>query len=716
MSELQIMQRRIPKLPKRWCSIILLLTSILQLIFIMLAQAQAAEPAPGASGQRTTQQETQKSQLPPRLATLGLEELMDLEVTSVTRMESTVGESPAAVSVISQEDIRRSGATTIAELFRRVPGMNVARIDNNKWAVSARGFNDRFANKLLVQRDGRTIYDPIFAGVIWNAVDYPLDDIERIEVIRGPGASLWGANAVNGIINIITKSASNSRGGLFSAGGGTPEGKFGALRYGGALDDKTDYRVYAKGFEREKQFSQLGDTHDGWNGASTGMRLDWRQNDLNTVTVQGDFLQSDAGSQDPDLMMTPPFISLVANTSVSKSGNVLGRWTHVTDEQSSWSLQAYWAGFDTRRTVIQASNRNDSYDLDFQHEFPIGHRHKFIYGLGYRYIDQDTGNSLSDNGLSLSWLKNHYSLSVYSAFLQDEYVLVPDTVRVFLGSKFEHNDFTGFEIQPTGRLLWTPTNRQTFWASVSRAVRTPSISEDGIMLSATFPTTLPSGAQLFPRLTGNSELSSVRFIAYELGYRAQVWKAFFLDGALFYHHYDGMVVIVPQSIQGGFAPGTAILPVVFQNRMAGESYGAEIVADWRPAKQWRLYGTYTFLEMKLYPDRSLPARTRVDAERAEGRSPQQQLFLQSSFDLPWNVEFDLMGRYVDRLPGFDQEIPSYLSIDVRVAWLARKDLEISVVGQNLFDDHHPEFGVSSIIAAPIVEIRRNVYAKMTWRF
>jgi len=710
MSETKIMQCHIRRALERWCSLISLLMTMIP------ANAPATEPASSPSEEQTAQQTPEELQRPPRLAELGLEKLMDIEITTVTRMESTVGESAAAVSVITREDIRRSGATTIAELFRRVPGMNVARIDNNKWAISARGFNDRFSNKLLVQRDGRTIYDPIFAGVIWNAVDYPLEDVERIEVIRGPGASLWGANAVNGIINIITKSAQDTRGGRFSGGGGTPEGEFGELRYGGAIDDQVDYRLYARGFEREKQFSPLGDTHDRWQGASTGMRLDWRQNNLNTVTVQGDYLRSDAGSQDPDLQMTPPFISLVADRSVSKSGNILGRWTHMTEEKSNWSLQLYWARFDTMRKVVEVGTENDSYDLDFQHQFPIGERHKFIYGLGYRYVDQTTGNSLSDDGLSLFWLKNRFYLSTYSAFLQDEYVLVPGTLTLFLGSKVEHNDFSGFEVQPTGRLLWSPTNRQTFWAAVSRAVRTPSISENSIMLSALPPTTLPSGTQLFPRLTGNPDLSSVKLIAYELGYRAEVLTSFSLDGALFYNHYDGLVTVVPQSIQSGFAPGTAILPVRFENMMDGETYGAEIGADWRPLKWWRFYGTYSFLKMNLRPDRSLPERTRADAESAEGRSPQHQIFLQSSFDLPRNVEFDVTGRFVDKLPGFAQEIPSYFSMDARVAWRPRKDLEVSVAGQNLLDDHHPEFGVSSIIAAPIVEIRRNVYAKITWWF
>lgn len=710
MSKTAIMQCHIPRATERRCRLIFML------MIMIPAHAAAAEPASHSPELQTTQQATAKLQLPSRLAPLGLEKLMTIEVTTVTRMEGTVGESAAAVFVISQEDIRRSGATTIAELFRRVPGMNVARIDNNKWAISARGFNDRFSNKLLVQRDGRTIYDPLFAGVFWNTVDYPLEDIERIEVIRGPGASLWGANAVNGIINIITKSAHNTHGGLFSAGGGTPEGGFGEVRYGGTIADTADYRVYAKGFERDKQFSQTGEPHDRWSGASTGMRLDWRQSALDTVTVQGDYLHSDADRQDPDLEMAPPFISLVLDRTVADSGAILGRWTHRTDERTSWSLQAYWSRFDTKQPMAHISNTSDSYDVDFQHQFPIGERHTFMYGLGYQYVNQAVGNSLSDNGLSLSWLKNDYFLSTYSAFLQDEYVMVPDTLRVILGVKLEHNDFTGFEFQPTGRLLWTPTNRQTLWAAVSRAAGTPSISEDGIKLSALLPTRLPSGIQLFPRVTGNPALNSVKLTAYELGYRAQVSETFSLDTALFYNKYDGLAVAVPQPIQSGFAPGTAILPVRFENRMDGETYGAEIGTDWRPAKWWRLYGTYSLLKMNLHADRSLPESTRSDAENAERRSPRHQVFLQSSFDMPHNVEFDVMGRFVDTLQGFTQEIPAYFSMGARVAWQPRKDVEISVVGQNLLDAHHPEFGVSSFIAAPVVEIRRTVYAKIVWRF
>src|SRR5437667_283469 len=374
------------------------------------------------------------------LKKLSVEELMGVEVTTVSRRESTVGESPAAVFVITPEDIRRSGATTFPELFRMVPGMDVARIDNNKWAISARGFNDRFNGKLLVQVDGRTVYNPLSSGVYWDAVDYPLEDIERIEVIRGPGASVWGANAVNGIINIITKAAKDTQGGIFSGGGGTEERGFGAFRYGGTIGSDLYYRVYGKGFSRDRQFLRVGNPNDRWWGASGGLRLDWQVGERDSVTFQGDFL----------------------------------------------------------------------------------------------------GPSTSDGGFGVSFPPSpHRRPQLFSAFVQDQLTLVEDKLSLTFGSKLEHNDHTGFEVQPTGRLLWTPTKRQSVWAAVSRAVRTPTLSEDGIGTRQlpSFPAAL-GGAPLFARLAGSPAFKSEELLAYELGYRAQATDRRSVDLALLYNAYD----------------------------------------------------------------------------------------------------------------------------------------------------------------------------------
>ena len=660
------------------------------------------------------------------LKKLSVEELMSVEVTTVSRRESTVGESPAAVFVITPEDIRRSGATTFPELFRMVPGMDVARIDNNKWAISARGFNDRFNGKLLVQVDGRTVYNPLSSGVYWDAVDYPLEDIERIEVIRGPGASVWGANAVNGIINIITKAAKDTQGGIFSGGGGTEERGFGAFRYGGTIGSDLYYRVYGKGFSRDRQFLRVGNPNDRWWGASGGLRLDWQVSERDSVTFQGDFLGSEAGRKDLRPMAAAPFVLTNAETEVTHAGNVLARWSHQFGKDSGWALQAYWDRFEREGDKGFADLRWDTFDVDFQHQLPEVARQKIVYGLSYRYIDAFLGPSTSDGGFGVSFPPSpHRRPQLFSAFVQDQLTLVEDKLSLTFGSKLEHNDHTGFEVQPTGRLLWTPTKRQSVWAAVSRAVRTPTLSEDGIGTRQlpSFPAAL-GGAPLFARLAGSPAFKSEELLAYELGYRAQATDRLSVDLALFYNAYDNLRVAVPGMATAiGAAPGTFDLPLTFQNLMTGKTYGAELSASCQLADWWRLYGAYTLLEMNLRADPALPAGTRTAGEGAEGQSPRHQVYLQSSWDLPRNVQFDLIGRFVDRLNGFNPSgigggdvIGAYISLDARLGWTPGKNLELAVAGQNLLDRHHPETGTAQFLRSSPVEIRRGVYGKVTWRF
>ena len=332
------------------------------------------------------------------LANLSLEDLMNVEVTSVERQESTVGQSPAAIFVITPEMIRRSGATMIPELFRMVPGMEVARIDNNKWAISARGLNDRFQRFLLVQVDGRPVYSASFAGVYWDALDYPLEDIDRIEVIRGPGASLWGANAVNGIINIITKHTKDTQGGLITSGGGSNEQGFGAFRYGGKVKKDVTYRFYGKGFNRGKQFSESGDTNDAWSGGSVGGRADWQVDKENAVSFDIGYLGDEAGRRDRRAMISAPFAFDNLEDESSNAVHLLTHWDHKIDETSSWSLQAYWDRFIRTLEGLDLNMDWDTYDLDFQHQFVLGDRQHIIWGLDYRVVDSNLRNSNFDNG------------------------------------------------------------------------------------------------------------------------------------------------------------------------------------------------------------------------------------------------------------------------------------------------------------------------------
>lgn len=672
------------------------------------SEDQSATASPSGAADATLQpvQELKK---------VSFEALLDIEVTTVARTESTVGQSPAAVSVITQEDIRRSGATMIPELLRSVPGMNVARIDNNKWAISARGFNQRFFGKMLVRIDGRTLYNPFTSGVYWDAVDYPLEDIDRIEVIRGPRAGVWGANAVNGIVNIITKQAKDTPGGLLVGGGGAQEQGFGTFRYGGTAGSHVFYRVYGKGFSRDEQFSGGGDPHDAWSGGSGGFRMDWQPNEMNLVAFEGDYLHSVADRRDVRAQPTPPYSFDNFDTETTDNVNILGRWKRTINEDSTWTLQVYWDTFRRFPDNLEIPFRWDTHDVDFQHQFAVGKRQKLLWGTGYRLVKSALGRSERDHGFLFHAVEERHADQTFIVYLQDELDLVEDALKLSLNSRFEHNDFTGFEIQPGAQLLFTPTKQHTFWASVARAVRTPNLNE-----FYAEPRLLPSATSppVFPRQTANVDLRAESVLAYQAGFRAQATPSLSFDTALFYNVYDDLVAVRPGAPQPG--PAGFDLPIAQINGLNADTYGAELSATWRLLETWRLNGGYTLLNMNLHREAGLPA----SSEAAEGQSPRHQVNLHSSVDLPRHVELDLVGRWVDRLSGFNPSgvpgvadgVPSYFSFDARLAWRARTNLEIAAVGQNLLDDHHAEFGTSPLVRSPLVEIRRGVYGKVTWRF
>ena len=649
------------------------------------------------------------------LGKLDFEDLGKIKVTTVSRTESTVQKSPAAVFVITQEMIQRSGATAIPELFRMVPGMDVARIDGNKWAISSRGFNDRFVGKQLVQIDGRSLFTPVNGGIYWDTVGYVLEDIERIEVIRGPGGSVWGANAVNGIINIITKSAKDTQGVLIGVGGGTEERGVAQFRYGGKAGEDLYFRVYGKGFDREPQFSLAGNPNDQSTSGRGGFRLDWLPSGPNTLTLSGEYSHTVSGRRDvrPTTNAPPYFYSNIEDE-VTSAGNLLVRWNHDLGNDSNWALQAYWNRFERHTTSGLFAFNVNTFDVDFQHQLPLGERQKFVYGAGYRLDDiffqgsTPNNNAMVNNAFAVGPALVKHNFQILSVFAQDTITLVEDRLAFTAGLKLEHNDYTGIEYQPTGRLLWTPTPRQSAWFAVSRAVRTPTIIENDIQVGL-----LPTGAggTNFVRTLPNQGLGAEELLAFELGYRIQPTPKLSFDTALFYNEYDNLIVSVPGAKTPNFpTPATSTTPLTRDNQMRGETYGAELAATYRVFENWRLHGSYTFLKMQLHR-----TAARV-SEAAEGQSPQNQVYVQSSWDLSRDVQFDLMGRWVDRLAGFTPVIESYFSLDARLAWRPRKNVELAVVGQNLLDAHHPESGSNPLIRAPLTEIRRGVYGKVTWRF
>ncbi len=607
---------------------------------------------------------------------------MNQEVTLVSRRPEKWFTSPSAVQVITGEDIRRSGATSIPEALRLASNLQVAQVDAANWGISARGFNRGspvgsgpgftfgLANKLLVLIDGRSVYTPLFAGVLWDVQDTLLEDIDRIEVISGPGASLWGANAVNGVINVVTKSAKDTQGGLMTAGGGTQLQDFAGFRYGSTLATNVFFRIYGKYFDRNSTvFPDGTPAANDWRMGQGGFRLDWLPANGDTVTLQVDGY---AGSIE----------QLALSDATANGQNILGRWTHVLSDESDLSLQLYWDR--TKRTVPGVGAETlDTYDLDFQHRFPLGERNKFVWGAGYRLVSDKVANSQI-----LSFVPAGRNLQLFSGFLQDEISLVRDRLHLTLGARLEHNDYSGFEVQPNARLAWTPNDWQTVWGAVSRAVRSPSRIDRDLLLRVP-PVTL----------LGSQNSDSEKLLAYELGYRIRPLSRLVLSLAAFYNDYDDI-----HSVEPTIASPTTL---VFGSGLRGRSWGAELSGTYQVTDRWRLRGGYTYFDKRLSMK---PGSQDVTQGLAEGNDPRHQFLLQSLLDLPFHFELDWVARYVDTLPS--PNVPSYFTIDARLAWRPRRNLELAIVGQNLWDDRHPEFGP----AFTRQEIPRSVYGKMTWRF
>lgn len=649
-----------------------------------------------------------KSDLIPfeKLRQLDLEALMDIDVvvTSVAKRPQQLFETAAAVFVITPEDLRRSGVTTIPEALRMVPGMQVAHIDANKWAISARGFNGRFANKLLILMDGRSVYSSLFSGVYWDEQDTLLEDIARIEVIRGPGAALWGANAINGVVNIITKGADETQGTLVEAGAGTEERGFGAARYGGKLADKAYYRIYAKYFKRDNYVAPSGiEAADDWDVLRGGFRLDWETTSQDALTLQGDIYDGKAGQTYTTLALSQPFTKTVNNDIDTAGGNILARWRHMLSETSNLSLQLYYDRAE-RNNPSLLEQILDTVDIEFQHHLRFGKRHQIDWGLGYRFNQSDTRASLE-----LVLNPNRRSYDLFSAFIQDEITLVDDRLRLTLGSKFEHNDFSGLEVLPNTRLLWMPHDRHTVWTSISRAVRLPSRLDHDARFNERI---LPDDPFAVVSLFGDKDFDSEELLAFELGYRVQPTTRLFVDIAAFYNLYDRLRTIEPRMPfqQTSSFPSPLVLPFVTDNKKDGEIYGVELATDWKARDTWRLQLAYSFLQIELHPHED---SADTESEKAEGESPEHQLSLRSSLNILPNLDFDLWLRYVDNLPSLG--IDSYVTLDARLAWRPGENWELSIVGQNLPDAQHnefkPEFG--KVLSTGV---ERGVYGKVLWNY
>jgi iron complex outermembrane recepter protein len=634
--------------------------------FAQEAYRNAEEPEPPTAAPANTPYRS-----PTELKKLPIEQLLDVEITSASRRPESLFETSSAVDVITGEDIERAGVTNLPDALRLGAEMEVAQMNGHSWAISVRGFDVSAANKMQVLMDGRILYTPLFSGVFWDVQQAFLPDLAQIEIVRGPGATLWGANAVNGVINIRTKSADETQGFLVYGGGGFEQDGFGGVRYGGKIGDDTYYRAYVM-YQGQEGLPIEGDgMEDPGRITQGGFRIDSKTTPDDNLTFQGDFY---GGS----------FEQLNAGDVDVNGQNVLGRWTRQLDQDASVMLQAYYDRTYRLIPSVFEEDRN-TFDIELQHQFRYG-EHYIVSGLNYRLSHDD----ISNLGPTIAFIPESDTQQLVSAYAQDEWHIVPEKFYLTFGSKFEYNTFSHFEIQPTGRFTWLLTPNQMLWGAISRAVRTPTRIDQNLVA--------PNPAFAPPFLVANPGFDSETLLAYELGYRIKATSDLSFDLAGYYNDYDNLRSVEP--LPNG--------KLTIQNKLEGQSYGASLTAKWRITNWWRMDGSVSVIHVDIDPK---SGGMDINNGTAEANDPGCTFLIHSAMDLPWHLQFDSFLRYVDDLP--HPATPSYLTADVRLAWAPRKNMEIAIVGRNLFDPAHPEFRQTTAVTQ---EVERSVFATFKWAY
>jgi iron complex outermembrane recepter protein len=614
---------------------------------------------------------------PTSLKKLSIDELMSIEVTSVSKTAEPLSEAAAAIYVITHEDVRRSGATTIPELLRLAPNLQVAQVNANSYAITARGFNGTAANKLLVLIDGRSVYTPLFSGVFWDVQAVLPEDIDRIEVISGPGAALWGPNAVNGVINIITRDSRDTPGALMTVAAGDFESSA-RLRQGGTFGDNGAWRIYGMGLQRDNTGSTTAmPLNDDWYALQGGFRADWSEG-KDAMTVQGDFNDARIDRNIPaDQQMT--------------GHNLLGRWTRNFGDSSQLQVQTYY-DYSKRVTRGGAGDNVSVYDLDVQHGFSLGPSHHIVWGGGYRisrdrFINAPTGARVEPTSRQLT---------VGNLFVQDT-ISLRENLELTLGTKFGTNNYTDFAAMPSGRLSWKFSDMHLVWAAISRAVRTPARIDRDI-----FQNIGPIVA-----IGGGPDFDDEKLTAYELGYRAQIRPGAALRISTFYNDYDSLRTLELSSsgtVPAALGGRSGFLPIEFKNKMYGYTYGVEIWGDYRLTDWWRLTASYNALREHLRVEQD---SLDVGGIQAAGNDPKYQGSLRSSMNLTQSLQLDVSLRKVGSLP--NPALPGYTEADARLGWQMSKNLEVAVAGFNLVHKHHREFGTAA-------EVPRSGIVSARWAF
>ena len=649
---------------------------------------------------------------PPKdgsLADASLEDLMNIEVTSVSKKAQRLSATAASVFVISSEDIRRSGITILPELLRLAPGVQVARLSSGSWAIGIRGFNDEYSNKLLVLVDGRSVYNEFYAGVFWDTLSVSTDDIERIEVIRGPGAAMWGTNAVNGVINIITKSSKTTQGGLVTGGGGSDSGTAETVRFGGEMGG-ADYRVGAQNMQVDPLpiLNSIGPSR-GWINRSGNFRGDWDISSSDSLVVSGDIYQSSLGLVVPQATIASPEAPLADDHVNTTGGNVVARWQHIFSEASSTEVRFSYD--EMLRNDPQSVAHIVTFDYGFQHHVRAGSRHDIIWGFNYR---DDNFRSTPTAALRLNPLNT--SRDEAALFAQDEIALIPDKLHFIAGAQISHTENVGFSAQPTGRLLWTPTSLLSSWLAVSRAVRTPSLDDRGLDLYEP-PVSVPSGSPLIPSLwavphvTGNPAEASETVLAYEAGQRVQPSSKISFDLSTFYNVYQHLSSTSTGTPVLQFYSGAPYLeiPLTFGNQRHGESYGLELASTWHATDRWKLSGGYSWLRVETD---AYPGDINLDQLRTSSATPHHQWQVRSNFDLTRKIQLDGALYYTAAM--LQTGIPQHLRGDLHIGWRLAPKVELSIGVQDAFEARHLEYETTRF--NQISEVPRNIYGRVTWRF
>jgi iron complex outermembrane recepter protein len=663
--------------------------------FQALLLAQAIAPAPVAA------------MIDNRFLDMDLAQLMQVTITSVAKRPQTLADTAAAVYVISQEDIRRSGVTSIPEAIALAPGLYVARISSSKWSISSRGFGGYTSNKLLVLIDGRSVYTPAYSGTFWDMQNTLLEDIDRIEVIRGPGGTIWGANAVNGVINIITKKAQDTQGTLLRAGTGNQERFMGGARHGAKLGDTTYARLYITGNDRAANVLPSGeDAYDGWNTLQTGFRADGTIGGGSVWTLQGDLFRNDGNQVVFPLWVDgPPYIIADYDTYSASGGNLVGQWQHQFSEGDRFSLKAYYDYNERQESYYEQKFR--TFDLDLQYETVLGELNNIIMGVGYRLVD-----GAFDNTFSISIPDQNNDL--YSAFFQDEITLISDRLWLTLGVKYEHNDFTGGEWQPGCRLLWKPATDHTLWGAITRAVRTPSIVENsGEVTITSMPS--PWGDRKVT-LKGNPDFDAETLVAYEAGYRWQARPDLFVDVATYYNDYNDLYTTTSRT--DPFDPGLELT-----NNRSGYGYGLEVSSNWQPRSWLKLVFTYQYQRFEFQGSLLLNDVTGalIIDDFSAINTPRNKASFQSSIDFARNWQFNAWLRYMDEIQGRRDvdlinltPVDAHFLLDANIIWKPKENIEVMFAGQNLLNSSQLEY-IAELIT-PATEIKRGFFAKITWNF